>query len=171
MTTTRPHIIDTAAGLVAELATICDRDIPARALVLLLVRPIATGHYLIDSTQCLAAVDGEDIRSVGYTDHEAWAFTTSQTAYNVVAVVVDAAAEGPRQNFRWHSNVIEKAAALLAERNTYFDAMYAATGTAPGSPVWSLDTAASLGEVPPILPVPDETRWALSRTVTVMPPF
>ncbi|WP_067721669.1 hypothetical protein [Nocardia yamanashiensis] len=160
------HIIADVPALIAAVAQQFHNPIPARGLVLLLVkRASIPGHYVIEHGQSLEPDDPDDIVSVPYTDHERWTLTSSTEGMQIVAIIIDAEANGVGDNASEHNQLIDKVALVLEETGHYIDSAYATRATTAGSPVWCIDRDSHLGTVPEPVEIAKDATAILPESV------
>ncbi|MET8427750.1 DUF4192 family protein [Nocardia sp. NPDC004860] len=161
-------LIDNVPDLIASLpAQLYGEDIPARALVTLLVRRMPEGHWSVEHIQATALSFCACCTVTGEIDP--WEVIGPHMGTGVVAVVIDDEADGGGDSGQEHGELLDKLASALGRLGVTLEASYAARATAPGHPVWSLDTEEFAGHVPLAPPGPDGHRYALAADIVAQP--
>ena len=160
--TDRPTVhIDTAPALIASLPQQYGEPIPARALVLLLLKATGEGY---------STVENITVSPINWLDRYALdELRSGMLGTTAIAVVIDDTAEyGGLTGFD-HSLLIDDAAFHLRDRGIHLEATYAARAVTADQPVWSIENDAHLGPVPEPQQAPPLATYALADEVTARP--
>lgn len=153
------HLADVPA-LIASLPQQFGDPIPARALVLLLVKATGQGYSIVENVT-ISPVEQLDTNAI-------IELTSGMVGTTAVAAIIDDTATYVGANGYEHALLIDAAAYHLRERDTHLEATYA-TRALTGHPVWSIETDSPYGIVPAAVAAPPLAAYALADAITARP--